>query len=134
MKPKASKNLFSAKDWLDHAGSDLKMAKIGMEFDVFPSQICFHAQQAAEKALKAVLLHLKIDFPFVHDLEQLLTILENEKIIIPDEISNIGILTPYAVETRYPGDWGEITAADIAAAIDLAEKTVHWAENYITAK
>lgn len=42
--------------WLDHATSDLALVRLGLgSKDVLPEQICFHAQQAVEKALKAVL-------------------------------------------------------------------------------
>jgi HEPN domain-containing protein len=43
-------------------------------------------------------------------------------------------LTPYAVETRYPGYWGEISENDLIEAIELTEKVVKWAEEYILKK
>ena len=47
----------SPEEWLYHALSDYKFAKLGKGGkDILPQQICFHAQQAVEKALKAVLL------------------------------------------------------------------------------
>jgi len=61
-----------------------------------------------EKALKAVLLHRQISFPFTHDLEQLPAIFEMEGSPVPAEFEAVGILTPYAVESRCPGFWGEI--------------------------
>lgn len=46
-----------------HALSDLNLARLGQEKeDILHEQICFHAQQAVEKALKAVLLFNKVDF------------------------------------------------------------------------
>ena len=63
----------SPKDWLAHAQSDLNLARIArVQKDILPEQSCFHAQQAVEKALKAVLLFKKIEFPLVHDIEELL--------------------------------------------------------------
>ena len=53
-------SLGSPEDWIVHAKSDLTFAVLAQEnrtADILSSQICFHAQQAAEKALKAVLLH-----------------------------------------------------------------------------
>jgi len=38
-------------DWLKHAASDLKLGNLGRDQDVLPEQLCFHAQQATEKAL-----------------------------------------------------------------------------------
>ncbi|MDD5434754.1 MAG: HEPN domain-containing protein [Nitrospira sp.] len=93
--------------------------------------MCFHARQAVEKAFKAVLLFHKIDFPFTHDLEELLDTFETAKIPIPSNLLNVGILTPYAVETRYPGYWGEITETDISEAIKFAEDTIKWTEGIV---
>ncbi len=46
----------------------------------------------------------------------------------------IGILTPYAVETRYPGFWGEITEKEVDEAVVLAETVLQWASDHITHK
>lgn len=119
-------------EWLRHAHSDLKLARLGLDQEILPEQICFHAQQAVEKAVKAVLLFHKVDFPFTHDLEQLLDIFENAGILVPSELSNIGVLTPYAVETRYPGYWGEISEDDVSEAVLFAEKAIKWAKEVIT--
>ena len=40
----------SPQEWLDHAISDLALARLGLEAnEVLPEQVCFHAQQAVEK-------------------------------------------------------------------------------------
>ena len=121
----------SPDEWLLHAQSDLKLAKLGLNQDVLPEQICFHAQQAVEKAVKSVLLFHKIDFPFTHDLEELLDTFEVAGLSVPAEMSDIGVLTPYAVETRYPGYWGEITEDDVSEAVSFAEKAIKWTEEII---
>ncbi len=46
----------SPADWLRHAHSDLELARVGRATKVLLEGLCFHAQQAAEKALKAVLV------------------------------------------------------------------------------
>lgn len=43
----------SPDDWLEHAASDLKVARLAHE-EILSEHVCFHAQQAAEKAIKAV--------------------------------------------------------------------------------
>ncbi len=53
----------SAEDWLRYAKSDLEPARIEKPEGVLLENLCFHAQQAAEKTLKAVLIFLEIDFP-----------------------------------------------------------------------
>ena len=90
----------SPDEWFSHAMSDLSLARIGADSDeVLPEQICFHAQQAAEKDLKAILLRKGIEFPLIHDLEELLEIARQGKIQLPEWAENIATLTPYAVET-----------------------------------
>jgi HEPN domain-containing protein len=132
--PRKKKIPSSPQEWLVHAESDLKLAKLGLNKDILPEQICFHAQQTVEKTLKAVLLFYKIDFPFTHDLEELLDTFESAKISVPAHLLDVGILTPYAVETRYPGFWGEISESEVSEAISLAEKAVKWAEEIIKKK
>jgi HEPN domain-containing protein len=132
--PRKKKIPSSPQEWLVHAESDLKLAKLGLNKDVLPEQICFHAQQTVEKTLKAVLLFYKIDFPFTHDLEELLDTFEAAKISVPAHLLDVGILTPYAVETRYPGFWGEILESEVSEAILLAEKAIKWAEEVIKKK
>ena len=110
MNPPSRKRFPSTpEEWLSHARSDLILAKLGVEHqDVLYHQICFHAQQAVEKALKAVLLFYRIDFPLTRDIDELIDIFEGAGISPPSHFSDAGSLTPYAVETRYPGLQGVI--------------------------
>ncbi len=63
------------REWLNRAQSNLSLAKMQGE-RVYLEDLCFNAQQAAEKAIKAVLIHREVEFPYVHDLSELLTVLE----------------------------------------------------------
>lgn len=136
MKPHERKRLpVSPEEWLSHAVSDLKLAKLGRdESDILYEQICFHAQQSVEKAFKAVLLFRKIDFPLTHDIEELIDISSEAGIAMPSEVMDAGILTPYAVETRYPGYQERITELDVNEAIIIAERVIAWAKEYIKSK
>ncbi len=108
------------------------MAEVGKrEPSIRRELVCFHAQQAAEKAIKGVLLSWKIDFPLTHDLEQLLELAERSGIPLPEAVQAAGGLTPYAVETRYPGFSAEITDADVAEAIRTAAAVIDWAGGLI---
>lgn len=129
MKPEDSGKLpGSPIEWMSHAESDLKLARLAAgDPSIRREQVCFHAQQAAEKAIKAVLLSQEIEFPLTHDLEELLEIAENNGIELPEGIREAGLLTPYAVETRYPSYWVEITEADLKEALRIAELTIAWA-------
>ncbi len=118
----------SPADWLAHAESDLNLARLAKDReDILPEQVCFHAQQAAEKALKAVLLSRGIEFPLVHDIEVLVRLAEGKGIALPAGIADASALTPYAIEARYPGYPEEISSTDVHEAIHLAERVVAWA-------
>jgi HEPN domain-containing protein len=122
----------SPEAWISSAQSDLRLARLAAD-DAYvrPEQACFHLQQAAEKAIKAVLLLSKVDFPLTHDIEELLEITRTSGIDLPEEVQEAGLLSPYAVETRYPGHWFEITPDDIQEARKVAEATVSWANEHL---
>jgi len=116
--------------WMDNARADLALARIPLPEGVQFEQLCFHAQQAAEKSMKAVLLHRHVDFPFTHNLQVLLNLLQGS-MSIPDELREVIDLNPYAVSTRYPGETEPVTENDYLDAIRLATLAVRWAESTI---
>lgn len=119
-------------EWLDHAMSDLALARLGMESaDVLSEQVCFHAQQAAEKALKAVLLHQQIPFPLIHDLDELIEIACQGGCRLPEWANDLGNLTPYAIETRYPGAWEAFEDTDVTDALDVARRVIEWVRDIV---
>src|SRR5438552_1666072 len=74
-------------EWLNRARSSLAKARGGAAFpEVYLEDLCFDAQQAAEKAIKAVLLHLGVRFPYVHDLALLLTLAEQAGQVLPEQV------------------------------------------------
>ncbi|MBI5115240.1 HEPN domain-containing protein [Candidatus Poribacteria bacterium] len=118
----------SPAEWMTYAESDLKMARLAAgDSSIRREQVCFHAQQAAEKAIKAVLLSREIEFPLTHDIEELLKIAEDNGVQLPENICEAGLLTPYAVETRYPGYSYEVTETDLNEAMRMAELVMAWA-------
>src|SRR5947209_19510765 len=60
------------REWLNPAKSNLAQAKEPLP-EVYLEDLCFNAQQAVEKAIKAVFLQHGLNFPHIHDLAQLLT-------------------------------------------------------------
>ena len=121
-------------EWLARAKSNLALAQQPKPEEAFWEDLCYNAQQAAEKALKAVLQHNGIIFRYVHDLDELITALENSQVSVPDAIKGAVDLTQYAVETRYPGFYETITEEEYQQAIELATRVVDWAEETITPK
>jgi HEPN domain-containing protein len=63
------------REWLNRAMSNLALAKSKIP-GTYLEDLCFEAQQAAEKAIKAVMIRRNIEFPYVHDLARLLSMLE----------------------------------------------------------
>ena len=122
-----------AAEWLIHAESDLTYAKLGRSQPaVLRGQVAFHAEQAAEKALKAVLIQTEVEFPRTHDLQSLLLLLRNSEISVGQDIEQASALTRFAVEARYPGDIEPITPEEVAQAIEVAERVVAWARGQIS--
>jgi HEPN domain-containing protein len=122
----------SPSEWLRHAVSDLALAKLEPPPQVLLESLCFHAQQAAEKALKAVLVHKNVPPPRTHNLRTLLDLL-TESTRLPAEIEDAAVLTDYAVMSRYPGDVEPVGQQEYSEALQLAEAVVAWAKKEIDA-
>ena len=119
------------KDWLARARSNLLLAGSGRQSGVFLEDLCFEAQQAAEKALKAVCVFYKIEFPKTHSLVTLTGLLEQSGVKLPPEVSEADALTAYAVQARYP-DWDEaVTESEYQHALTIAGDVITWAEKVI---
>jgi len=52
------------------------------------------AQQVAEKTIVAVLVHLWVEFPYVHDLAALLVLVDQAGMAVPDDVAQPGRITP----------------------------------------
>ncbi|NVM25977.1 MAG: HEPN domain-containing protein [Desulfobacterales bacterium] len=126
-------NLGSPNGWLKRAKSNLIRAKQPKHEEVFWEDLCFDAQQAVEKSLKALLLFHKIPFRFVHDIAELLTVLEQNGISLQEQIREAAELSDYAVEARYPGPMEPVSEDEYKEAVRIAETVVSWVENLIVA-
>ena len=75
--PKPEEILSVVREWLEKADNDLKNAAytltLGAEGPT--DTICFHSQQCVEKCLKAFLVFIEIDFPKIHDIEELINLI-----------------------------------------------------------
>jgi HEPN domain-containing protein len=81
-------------DWLQRAHSSLKLGRAGLRTTgVMPEDVCFHAQQCAEKALKGLLTSLTIQHPRTHALEVLLDLLKANDIQVPANVDEAFELT-----------------------------------------
>ena len=105
--------------WLRYSLEDLEAAEALAGTKVNPRQVCFLAQQAAEKAVKAILVFCQIEFPKSHDLEALVNMIP-EGWTVKSRDLDFSTLTEWAVEARYPGDWPEATHSDAQTALAIA--------------
>ncbi len=121
----------SPADWLRHARSDLVLAKsMPADEDVLRETLCFHAQQAVEKAIKAVLVLHNVPFPKTHNIGVLLDLLPPES---PRDaaLDEVAMLTEYAVSARYPGEAEDVTEEELSAAVSTAERVLNWASSLV---
>jgi len=120
----------SPQAWMERAESSLALAR--MEGDgIDLEDLCYQAQQSAEKALKAMFLAKGARFPFTHNLDLLLQGLEELGLEIPESVDEASLLTRYAVETRYPGFFDPVSPSDYREAIERAETILRWAQSLL---
>ncbi|MFI5456724.1 MAG: HEPN domain-containing protein [Isosphaerales bacterium] len=118
------------REWLNRARSNPALAG-KMAPDVYLEDLCFDAQQAAEKAIKAVFIHRGVTFPYVHDLARLRRLLERSGLKIPKYVKEVKELTRFAMVTRYPGLARPVTTRKYRRAVRIAGAVVRWAERQI---
>ena len=114
---------------LSKARNDLVLLrKIADDPEVADEIVGFHAQQAVEKAIKAVLEARGVDYPRTHDLARLLELLDASGGAPPDRDEALA-LSPWAAEFRY----GDVIAGslDRTRALVTAEALLAWAEHEI---
>jgi HEPN domain-containing protein len=113
-----------ARRWLRWADEDLALAEhTAADPDLVSRGACVWAHQAAEKALKALLILRNIDPPKLHDLDRLAQRLPDDEgrafatIELPE-------LSRWAIEGRHPADLDEATHADALKAIAVARQVL----------
>ena len=91
-------------DWLLDALEDLDVARILAREGKY-ARSCFHAHEAAEKAVKALLIRLAGRYEVIHSVEELLRIAK-ERIDIPEELfGSASRLDAFYIPPRYPNVW-----------------------------
>jgi uncharacterized protein len=113
----------NAETWLRYAEEDLDTAERMVAGEGFALRwACYLARQAAEKAIKAVLVEEGIRFPFVHELDKLRDLVPAERRLgqVEADVSGLG---PWVRVARYPSD-EEATVADANEAVETARQVV----------
>lgn len=112
------------REWLRLAARDLRVAELALgDSDPLINEALFHAQQAAEKALKAYLVWHEVRYPLTHDIRRLLDLCAKIDATLDDELSPAVALTQFAVRFRYPGE-DQPTLDEARAWLALGRETV----------
>jgi len=109
------------RQWVLRAEEDLRNAEhtLTLREDCPFTTVCFHSQQCVEKYLKALLAQHGIRFTKTHDLVELMGLLP-EDAARGLVVTEIGLLSRYAVETRYPGIWDPVDREEAEQAAATA--------------
>ena len=111
-----------SREWLDIAEIDLNTAVFLLDMRPVPIEvICYHCEQAAEKLLKAVLVHHDIEAPKTHDLVHLCKLCMEVEPDYEQLMDACAELTPYGVQIRYPSHL-ELEGSDMASALAECRK------------
>ncbi len=116
-----------AAEWLRRARADMTVAALTDDERIAPEIAAFHAQQAAEKALKAVLVRRQVDFPRTHSIGVLLAICEDAEMPGVEDLADASGLTRYAVAARYPTQDEPVSRQEAREAATLAAQVFVWA-------
>jgi len=107
--------------WMEYAQTDLRAAYALLDSgDFFPRQICFLAQQCAEKSLKAILVFENLPVPKSHDLDRLRDLIPDDW-EVTEKFPDLAELTIWSVESRYPGDTPDVVEHEARETLLLAE-------------
>jgi HEPN domain-containing protein len=121
------------RQWLKFAREDLLMAKVALEKGI-DNQVCFHAQQGVEKALKAFLRGRQRSVPKTHALSELLTRCRDLEKSFERLEETCVTLDQYYLPTRYPdalpgtAPEGLPTHRDAEEAVALLREALQWIE------
>jgi HEPN domain-containing protein len=89
----------------------------------------FHAQQAVEKSLKAVLASADVRFPYTHDLVGLIELCQDNGLVVPVAVEDADQLSPYGVRMRYGAS--HETRLDRDQALGWSAAAVEWARGVV---
>ena len=98
--------------------------------EIADSILGFHAQQAIEKWLKAVLASNNVAFEYTHDLRHLIGLVEAAGLAFPLDIPEVVMFTEFAVPLRYE-DLLDAEPLDRRAAVTLVNEVGAWAQSVL---
>jgi HEPN domain-containing protein len=108
------------------------LREFAANIEIADAVLGFHAQQAIEKWLKAVLARNAVDFEYTHDLRHLVALIEDARIDFPFDTPTVVRLTEYAVPLRYD-ELLDSVPLDRGAAVKLVAEVGDWASDLLEA-
>lgn len=106
--------------------------EIILNYKIRDEIIGFHAQQASEKLLKALLMAKNISYRRTHDLRELIDLISDYYIEFPETLMEIRTLSPFAVEFRYDYiPMEEEEDFNRQNALEMVQQLRIWIENII---
>ena len=115
-------------EWIEFAEGDLAVA---LASGFRPEYRCYHAQQAAEKALKALVLARGMQLKRIHSLQILLDDLKADGVKIPAAVDKVRNLDPFGVDARYPMRGKPSGKFDPEDAVEKARVALEWAKRQV---
>jgi HEPN domain-containing protein len=119
--------------WISRAKSSYELSKAIVSNDIYFEDLCYQAQQAVEKAFKGLLIYFGVEPEFTHNIGVLIKEL-GKYTEINDKIREGMQLTNYAVQTRYPGTYSEISKEEYEKAIIIVKNCLDWVNEIINIK
>lgn len=120
---------------LKKARRDLDTARIIFsELPEYDDMIAFHCQQSIEKALKAFLIYLDIDFKPVHDLGYLMNLIATKERLLEPYYEQVDQASRYAVQIRYPDTIINLSRTQVMEVLDLADRLLKLVSEWIQIK
>ncbi|MDX6538289.1 MAG: hypothetical protein QOD37_2630 [Gaiellales bacterium] len=110
---------------------EVAVRKLADDAEIADAVVGFHAQQAVEKALKAVLAASGRSYPWTHDLRHLIELLADAEASLPEDLLEVRRLTPWAAEFRYGASIDE--PLDRTATAELVAALLNWADGKVDA-
>ncbi len=115
-------------NWFEEAKADLKHSVSSVKIGDY-NWACFAAHQAAEKALKSLILHVLGEYPRGHDLIKLYSMVK-DSVVLNVSLANLAKLSAYYTQARYPNAGverpsKEITKEQAEEALEIAGKIIN---------
>jgi HEPN domain-containing protein len=116
--------------WAEKAEEDFALAKSALQRKKpLLTGACFHAQQCAEKYIKALLVSKGAEFPKTHDLLMLNNLCSAVGIFLEVDPKLLNILTDYAIRTRYTGEGPALE--DAKEAMEISKLVRSFARRFL---